>query len=141
MSSVSVAEVWEEASLLISALLSALAGNDPQPATNTPKPALDTGVLLIFSVGLFLLNWVTRLAVFNPLAKLLVTKGAGERQRHTPPLHWLSGCSLSWATFDGAGERSRAEKFGQSASEAFFYGASFALGVIVVPRQVSGTPL
>jgi hypothetical protein len=106
-----LSEALGESQLLLGALGDALAGGPAQePAANLYKPGVDVVVLLIFASALFIFNWGTRIAVFDPLAHSLTTGSA-------------------------AGAASRREKFGQSASEALFYGGSFVLGLCVVPRQ------
>ena len=105
-------DVFGEASLLFNALLAAMRGDGgAQEATNTPKPALDCCVMLVFAVALFVFNWGTRWAVLEPLAVRVVA---------LEPRNGLQG---------------RREKFSQSASEAIFYGTSFLIGLCVVPRQ------
>ena len=103
--------VFGEMSLLGNALLAAMRGDEPREATNTPKPALDCCVMLVFAVALFVFNWGTRWAVLKPLAVKMVV---------LEPRKGLQG---------------RREKFSQSASEAIFYGTSFLIGLCVVPRQ------
>jgi len=101
--------VWAEASALVGALGSAVAGGEQTEATNHNKGQLDAGVAMVFAAGLFVFNWGSRKGLLEPVARgLLLPPGATQAQ---------------------------VDKFGQSASEALFYGLSFVLGMFVVPRQ------
>ena len=98
-----------EASLLASSLAAAIGGGSARPPTNTPKVELDAAVVIVFAAALFAFNWGTRMLLLDPLAWKLTPEGKSQKKT--------------------------VEKFGQSASEALFYGASFVVGLCVVPRQ------
>ena len=101
--------VWAEASALLGALGSAVAGGEQTEATNHNKGQLDASVAMVFAAGLFVFNWGSRKGLLAPVARgLLLPPGATQAQ---------------------------VDKFGQSASEALCYGLSFVLGMFVVPRQ------
>ena len=100
--------VLAEASALLSALTGAFRGVEQQAATNTNKGQLDAGVAALFALGLFVFNWGSRKGLLEPLARRCLPDGY---------------------------KKAQVDKFGQSASEALFYGLSFLVGLCVVPRQ------
>lgn len=105
---VAASDVLAEAGALLSALLGAFQGVEQTDASNTNKGQLDAAVAVVFALGLFVFNWGSRKGLLEPLARSVLSAG------HTS---------------------AQVDKFGQSASEALFYGLSFAVGLCVVPRQ------
>lgn len=108
MASVSSDEVLAELHTLLSALGAAFTGAEQTSATNREKGATDACVAVIFALALFAFNWGTRKGLLEPLGRTCL-----------PSSHTAA----------------QVDKFGQSASEALFYGCSFVIGCIVVPRQ------
>jgi hypothetical protein len=100
--------VSAEAYVLLSALGDAFTGVEQTSATNREKGAVDASVAVLFALALFVFNWGTRKGLLEPLARRALPSGHSTAQ---------------------------VDKFGQSASEALFYGCSFVVGCIVVPRQ------
>jgi hypothetical protein len=103
-----------EAVELLGALGSLVLTGQAGEETNSNKGWSDAVIAVLYAVALFGVNWSSRLLLAEPVSrKYLLPPG----KEGGPP------------------SKATVEKFGQSFSEAFFYGVSFVVGYAVVLRQ------
>lgn len=113
MAEAGTVKVLPEAGRLFFAFVHTISGRDPsslgssRPMTDGGVLSVDAGIFLIYAAVFFAINWVLRIVVVGPLARVVLTRPS----------------------------KGMVQKFSQSFLEMVFYGSFTAFGLMIVPTQ------
>lgn len=107
-------EIFPEAKRLFGAFFHTMSFGDPsslgssRPMTDGGVMSVDAGIFFVYAAVFFMINWVLRIVLVGPLARVVLTNPS----------------------------KAMVQKFSQSFMEMVFYGAFTAFGLMIVPTQV-----